>query len=278
MAAADAELDAYARLAADLREPYHEGHALAMEAMRALLLGRYELAEPLVARAHALLVRAQEPDADEILVLQRFTLCRDQGRLSDVEKEVHRLNGRSPPAPAWEALEALLECERRRDRAARSIFDRLAADRFGNLPEDLRWGIAMAALADSCAHLDDPDSAEVLSELLASHAGCAVSCVGTVCWGSVERSLGLLAAITGNAERAIAHLRTACERHRKMAARPWLARSRYELAAVLEPRHAEEAGRLREEALALARKLGMGDVGQRWAPLGKRLAQAATRT
>ena len=85
-AAADAEIDAYGRMAG--REPANLSslpRQRDVRAMRALMQGRFEDSERLAQQAFAIGQRLQTETAAGVFGLQMFALRREQGRLKEVE-------------------------------------------------------------------------------------------------------------------------------------------------------------------------------------------------
>ena len=150
---------------------------------------------------------------------------------------------------------------RRPRRRARRDRARARGRAFDVAPPDDLFFLCVAAAATTIVALGDDEHATELFELLAPHASrVVVAASGALCWGSVHRFLGPLAALTGNVERASVHFEAAMAVHERLGARPFLARDR------LAVRHDAARGRRRREAVsdaldrtgrALARELGM---------------------
>jgi len=68
--AVDRDLEAYARLAAELRQPQHLWHVPLLRGMRAMIDGRFEAAEEFAAEVRAGGERAQEPLAQQFFTIQ----------------------------------------------------------------------------------------------------------------------------------------------------------------------------------------------------------------
>ncbi len=77
--------------------------------------------------------------------------------------------------------------------------------------------------------------------------------------GLVQRPLGNLAAVLGRHAEAQKRLRDAADRHERMGAPIWLARSRLDLARLPGTERAERRWLL-EQALATARELGCATI------------------
>jgi hypothetical protein len=157
----------------------------------------------------------------------------------------------------------LLHCELDRVAEARRVFDRLAAQRFNDIPEDVTWLSAVVAAAGACAYLGDRDRAPVLYGLLTPYADHIAS-PPHFCLGSVSHYLGLLATTMGRFEDAEVHFAEAERSQAQMHAPTWTARTRLEWARMLltrgRERDAERAHGLLNDALATARELGLGAV------------------
>jgi class 3 adenylate cyclase len=90
---------------------------------------------------------------------------------------------------------------------------------------------------------------------------------GWTCLGPGARALGLLAALRGDWDAAVARLERAAELARAAGARPWLAQAQHDLARVLIARGAdsdsERAQELAAAALAGAVELGLDGLAER---------------
>ena len=260
--AVDADIEAYERLAEELRQPFYLWFAASYRAMRSLLDGRFEEGERLAAQALAIGQRAQGPNAAMWFGVQLNTLRSAQGRLEELEASTRSFVDRYPAVPAFRCSLASLYSELGREADARTEFERLAASDFSDLPYDGNWLIGITLLCDVCAFLRDANRAAILYDLLLPYAsqnvliGLPVSCVG-----SASRSLGLLAATMSRWDQAERHFENALQMHTRMGARPWLAQTRHDYADMLLRRDAkgdrEKALVLLTKALDTAQELGM---------------------
>jgi class 3 adenylate cyclase len=92
---------------------------------------------------------------------------------------------------------------------------------------------SLAALGEVASVLIDRSSGVQLYDLLVPQAGRA-AVIGSAAWhGSVDRFLGLLAAMLDRVDAAVEHHDAALEIHQRMGACPWVARSQYDLACAL---------------------------------------------
>src|SRR5262249_7786556 len=95
LATLDAEMETYARLAEEQRQPFYRWDAALRRAMRAELAGRLAEVEQLIEEALALGQRAQRPDAALPYSAQLFILRADQGRVGEMESSFRQAAARS---------------------------------------------------------------------------------------------------------------------------------------------------------------------------------------
>lgn len=262
LAAADAELEAYAQVAATLRRPQYLMNAAVRRTMRALLDGRFGAVEALADEAHAAGVAAGDPFADLPRLLALALLYEEQDRDDDLrgllpalEEFVRRQSPTHHFARATLARARLRLGER--DEASREL-DALAARRFEDLPEDVRLLPMLASLAEVAAGLGDHRAGALLVPRLAPHARVSVMLGAGVCYGAAERYLGLAVETSGRPGDAIAHLEAALAMNLRMSAWPWVAHCQHDLSRALRPLgESERAGALLGEARRAAERMGM---------------------
>jgi tetratricopeptide (TPR) repeat protein len=178
--------------------------------------------------------------------------------------------------PAWRSALALLYGELGREGEARQELDRMATHNFADLLRDNSWLITMALLADVCHALAEVRGALTLYDLLLPYARQNIV-VGdaTACIGSVSRYLGLLATTLARWDDAEDHFAEALARNTRLGARPFLARTQYEYAAMLlarhQPRDQEKALTLLDGALHTAQELGMQGLVEKALALQRRV-------
>ena len=158
------------------------------------------------------------------------------------------------------------ELERHDD--ARAAFEQLARNDFADESHASLLALNPAYLVDLCTWLGDVRRAERLYRLLEPLAGRnLVFGVAVVCYGAVDRRLGMLAATMERWDLAEAHFERALEVDARSRGLPWLAHTRHQYAAMLlERRRAGDAARaatLLDAALAACRELGMHALEQR---------------
>ena len=276
--ATDREIEAWAQIAGELRQPLYLTDLAMWRATRAIMDGRFADGEEQAQRAVELGQR--EPDVQPILrhEIQTFLLHFHKGCL-------HQLVGRSQPRTGVPATmfqrcaRAFVWSETGRQAEARRELSALAKEGFP-LPRDGAWVVSMSLLSAVAAELNDRTSAAQLYELLMPYAGrVGIFAAGLACWGSVSYHLGLLASTLGRVADAIRHYEDAATVHERMGARPFLAWTQLAHARLLLTRDAGarrgEAAALLTSALATARELGMDGLVAKVRRLGLDAAPTA---
>jgi hypothetical protein len=126
----------------------------------------------------------------------------------------------------------------------------------------------MAYLVDVCTFLGDRARADTLYRILLPFAGRnVVVSNGVACYGALARYLGALAATLERWDDAARHFEDALAMNTRMDARPWLAHTQNQYAAMLLaralPGDRDKAAALLDSALATARELGMHALEER---------------
>jgi len=276
--ATDREIEAWAQIAGELRQPLYLTDLAMWRATRAIMDGRFADGEEQAQRAVELGQR--EPDVQPILrhEIQTFLLRFHKGCLD-------QLVGRSQPRTGVPATmfqrcaRAFVWSETGRQAEARRELSALAKEGFP-LPRDGAWVVSMSLLSAVAAELNDRTSAAQLYELLMPYAGrVGIFAAGLACWGSVSYHLGLLASTLGRVADAIRHYEDAATVHERMGARPFLAWTQLAHARLLLTRDAGarrgEAAALLTSALATARELGMDGLVAKVRRLGLDAAPTA---
>jgi hypothetical protein len=259
---ADSELFAYAALAEEIRVPRYQWRTLVYRAMRAAIDGRFAEAEALGFAARERAQRFGGQDADSSFALLLMPIRREQVRLGEVEPVLKHLVERFPTIPSWRAALALFHLDLGREAEARAgleaqlplLLERPAYD-FTRLP-------ALVVLAEVAAVLRAPHQAQILYETLHPYSPRTVMIgAGVVCWCTLDRILGLLAASLADLDRALGHLAAARDAEIRMGARPWLGWTELARSEVLacrgRPGDAAAARSARERAREIAANLGL---------------------
>jgi DNA-binding SARP family transcriptional activator/tetratricopeptide (TPR) repeat protein len=259
--AAQLSLAAAGRAADELRQPAQLWQVCAHQAMLELGRGRLVEGEELLARALRLGERAQPGLAIPVYRLQRLLLCDFRETLEEVESEIRDLVAELPARVVFRCALAHLYARLGRTSEAKSVLDDLAPDDFSALPFDLEWLYGMSLLSETCALLDDVESAVILFELLLPWAELNAADTPEGMRGSVSRYLGLLAATLKRWDDAARHFEDALAMNERMGARPWHAHTQKDYARTLLARNGagdgERAQELLDRALTTYRELGM---------------------
>ncbi len=234
IAAADRELEAYAKIAEELRMPAHLWHVPMFRAMRALIAGELDKVEDYANEARVGGERAGEPLAAQLFAVQIGQLRRLQGRIGELLPVMREMTERYPALPAWRTVLATALSQVGRIEEAKVEFDRLAARDFADVPRDGQFRPACAQLGEVCVAVGDSSRAELLYEwLLPSKDEIIVIARAGMSAGSYSRILGLLAATLGRREDAEQHFIEALAVLERMGDRPMSAWTRIDYASVL---------------------------------------------
>jgi ATP/maltotriose-dependent transcriptional regulator MalT len=292
MAAADRQIETYALLAEETRQPFYLFWTPTFRALRALVDGRFADAERSIADAVTVVPRAHLAHWTQWYAPNVFALRREQGHLDDADQALRKAIADDPDAElTYPAMLALVLLEMGRDDEARHVFEDLAADDFARALRSRRWGTnflhGLGYLAEVCAGLADAPRAARLYDLLAPHAGKILVYGGT--WhvaGSAAYYLGLLADSLDRWDDADRHFGDALAANSRMGARPFVARTQFAYAAMLTrrdgPGDRARARSLTDAALTTANVLGMERLAVKVAALRATLepsqAEDATST
>jgi class 3 adenylate cyclase len=264
----DADLAAFERLANELRLPTHLWHVPGLKAMRALVDGRFDDAELLIAEALAAGTRAEESVAaqfhgTQVALLRRLRRSEaDVAELGSLVAGLAELAERFPAIPAWRCSLAATHAELENKDETRTVFETLAADDFADLPLDAQWAISLALLAEAAVFLADVPRARLLYKHLLPYDGLTVIAGrAAACYGPVARILGMLAVTDGRADDAERHFTESLAMSQRMGDRPFAGLARLGLARILLDRGSEgdrqRALDLLATALDSAQEIGM---------------------
>ena len=261
----DKEIEAYTRLAEELRQPRYLWLATYLKASRALTEGRFDECERLGRQALAIAQRAQDPAAPLLFDTLMNVLRLVQGHVEDREEAIIRFLENYPKIPSQRATLANLYCRLGRREDAQREFEQVAANDFGNLPRDGSWVVTMANIAYICSYLGDVRRAALLYDLLLPYAGRQLVIGGAaIGCGSILRFLGILATTMSRWEEAVTHFEDALQMNTRIGARPFVALTQQEYGAMLlargYPGDREKACDILDQALATAEELGMRGV------------------
>jgi hypothetical protein len=163
---------------------------------------------------------------------------------------------------------------------ARVALDRVTAGGLVALPRSSTWLTGMSAIVDAAATLGDLDTARRGYDILLGFAHLPVMpSLAVVCFGSMERTLGLAALSLGDVEAAVGHLEEAVRANDRLGNRPLTAWSRMLLARALARRGAPgDRARARvhlETAVREAESMGMTVRAAEWTAALRALDESA---
>ena len=251
----------FSELAASVRDPDHLRLATMWRTMWAALEGRFDEAE---AEADQLRVRlgvAGHSQVTTIHFVQMFVVRWLRGTLAAARPTVEAGRHANSDVITWWVLQAWTEAGTGDVDTARAMLADTPTSEIAAADPGYQWMLAVVGAAVTAASVGDPRWAEAVRDLLAPYSGrnCVLGYAAYL--GAVDHHLGALDSVLGRVDDAAAHLEAALERHRVIAARPWVALSAAWLANVLierdEPGDAERAVTLHAEAAGLARELGV---------------------
>ena len=259
---ARAELDAMTTLAEELRQPAQRWLVSVCRARLALLEGRFEEAEDLIAEARDLGEHALSWNAAVAFRAQLYALRREQGRLEEAREIVTRSAAEYPDYELWDCALAQLAVALGREAEAEQAFEALATDDFAGLPFNQNaWFVGMGLLAETATSLGDARRASVLYDLLLPYADRVAVIYPELATGSASRYLGILAATTARWNDAERHFDEALAMNERIGARPWLAHTQCDYADMILARDglgaAESAQMLLADAVTIYGALGM---------------------
>ncbi|HET7721658.1 MAG TPA: hypothetical protein VFK43_16935, partial [Acidimicrobiales bacterium] len=206
IAAADAEIEAYARVAGAVRQPLYGWYVPLWRAMRALMRADFDACARLIDEAAAQGAQAQSDNATMLTESLRWYLARDAG---DTDSPLAILRNLEPYTAVFgvqfRLAATLMLADAGRTEEARIRLD-ADATAIRAMPLDSEWLSSLAQLAQVIARIGGHPLAEWAYGALLPHRRLfGVEGIGAACWGSVERPLGLLAASLGRTPEAEAH-------------------------------------------------------------------------
>jgi tetratricopeptide (TPR) repeat protein len=235
--------------------------------MLALMEGRHDEAERLIAETFASGQRALDWNAAVSHRVALFVLRREQGRLSEIEDTLRRSVHEYPALLRFPCMLAHLHSELGRKPETRVIMEALLARDLAHEHVDAEWLFSLSLLADACAFLGYEEAAATLYALLLPYKDLYAQAPVEAVFGCTARALGVLATAAGRFENAERHFEDAIEIERRMRARPWLAHAQHSLAALLlirlEAGDRERANGLLEDARGAYEALGMHSWARR---------------
>ncbi|WP_346125220.1 hypothetical protein [Micromonospora coerulea] len=147
-------------------------------------------------------------------------------------------------------------------RQARGALARITGRDLADLPTSSSWLVAMTAVVEAAALLDDPTAASRAYRLMLPYAHLPVMAgIGVACLGSAQHPLGVACLVTGDVDQAVEHFEAAVVHNSALGHWPATTLSRHRLAHALQVRGSADdvraAAGLYAESAAEAAELGM---------------------
>jgi transcriptional regulator with XRE-family HTH domain/tetratricopeptide (TPR) repeat protein len=243
----------FSAVADELDLPFERALACTMAATTAMIEGRYVDAQAHANQAHAY-GHAADPNADTILLTNSVIVGVDIGQARQSVELMSANREFLAMVPTFLAGFAATAAISGVTALARELLDRHVAVGLDHVRRDLEWLPVLGFLSSAAAHLDALDVAQSVYDLLVAHPARAVR-VGPVAgwWGPTDHHLGSLCRVMGRLDDADRHLRRSIQTCEQMGARPWHARSQFELARVLDLRSPGRPGTEANDLRAVAR-------------------------
>lgn len=259
--------------------------AHAMEVMRAIRAGEFARAEQAAAACATLGCEAGDADALPYQAAQLAAIRYFQGR----EAELVDCVTATAASPAliedrersFAAAAALFALRAGQPGPAQALLARLHTAGLAWLPASSSWMTTLLAVVEIAAALDDAQVAGLAYEALMPYADLPLmASLAVVCFGSVQRCLGLAAQTRGQLAQAIQHFEAAWLANERLGHRPAAIQVQAELALArlrLGPApRAAPARTLLDQALVQAQALGMHGLAARWRAVADALAPKPT--
>ncbi|MEX0875056.1 MAG: AAA family ATPase [Actinomycetota bacterium] len=261
--AANADIEAFDRLAEIIKQPLYAWYVSLWRGMRALLEGRFEDAMIFADEAESVGARAHSTNAPMLAAVLRFMALTQSGRPLEARAASEILFELMPEEarPYFDLSDAWLFGQAGDIDRAHAAVRRVARIRF---EVDSEWLPSMCQLSEAIASLGDRAlAATAYDQILPYRSRFGVEGIGAGMHGSMEFHLGLLARTLGRLDAAEEHLAVAVEANHRMGAPLLEARTRRELAALMlqrqGPGDVARSTELGAEAAAIYRAVGLDD-------------------
>jgi DNA-binding winged helix-turn-helix (wHTH) protein/tetratricopeptide (TPR) repeat protein len=214
----DVSLSMIEQLSKQLGDVFSHWHALIYRSTRAWLAGSVELAMTHAEDALQLGLSASALIARHYYLLQVSRCLRLLGKSERLREVIYEASMRYPSNAGWRCAVALSEVDVGRLDAARAIFRELMAEGIETLSRDTFILSTLCPLAELCGWVGDAEHARQLYTALSPYAAyCGTVAFGITTFGPVSRHLAIVAAVTGEHDRAIEHLKASARQSTLMA-------------------------------------------------------------
>ncbi|MBV9799373.1 MAG: AAA family ATPase [Solirubrobacterales bacterium] len=244
-----------------LRQPTSSWLAAYDRATQALMRGLLDEAEHSAEDAWRIATESEQPEALAFYAGQLVNIRFEQGRLAELEPLIAQQVDANPGIPAFRGALVLARSEAGMIDEALEVLAIDSGTGFAEIPYDSNWLAGLAIYSQAVSDLGEPEAAAKLERLLTPWRDHVVFNSATT-WGLVERHLGNLARVLDRDDEAEQLLAHAADRHERMGAPVWLARTRLDLARLLikDGIRLDQASGLLEQALRTARDLGCAGI------------------
>ena len=262
MEAADLDrFDVVLAEADDLCRPLHQARwdwLCDMSGVSGLLLrGRYAEADEVIAAAVTGVGEAQGTMPLHVEMSCRIVLERDLGRLDRSVERLRRVEAIAP-RPIYDAAAGFARALSGDLDGAADLLRPHAEVGLADVPRDHLWTMTVAWYGETAHVLGDVATAALVAGALAGREDRMLCMGGLVAAGLVGRVRGLVLATAGDLDGAVATLEEALAGHRRLALRPWVARTARR--AGPRPARARRPGRRRPRRRPDRRGRGAGGL------------------
>ncbi|HEX5616307.1 MAG TPA: AAA family ATPase [Acidimicrobiia bacterium] len=263
-AAARREHEAVSSLVTRLRQPAQRWLHAAIAAAIALFEGRFDEVEPLADIARREGIGSLRFDAEAAHLTALTMLRLEQGRGSEVARDLEAASVAYPWYPHFRLLAARVQAATGDVTGARSALRAIFADDLRAIPPNNYTLFSLVALADTVADLDDAELAARVVPHLEPYAHRVSVAPPEGSLGVLHRPLGRVLVTAGRYDEAVDRLGRALEVHERMGTPPWVAHTHADLAVALAKRGAPgddaRAEQHRARAAALGASLGIAEL------------------
>lgn len=244
----------------------------AIEVMLAIRAGQFAQAEEAASACFALGNEAGDVDALAFYGAHLVAIRTFQGReaeLADLAASVATSPTLIERECAFGFAATLFALRAGRPQQAQALLERLKRDGLGTIPPSSSWLLAILAVVELAATLKDSNIAQAAYDTLLPHAELPImASLAVVCFGPVQRALGVAALTCGKLDLAATHLQAAVAASVRLGHRPAALQARAELGVTYIQRgdagDAQRGYALLQEAMADANALGMTGLVARW--------------
>jgi len=256
------EIVSFEAVARITRLPHVQWYVPMYRAMLEITKGQFERARVQMAKMMELGTPFEDANVVQTMLLQSAEITWQTGSPEQILSAVESHVLEHPALTEWECAHAFLLARSGHLVAARRLASHLLGVIDQEMMSRMNVGIALGALAETCWLLDDEGLASRLDPLLVGMGTrVIVAGYGILCWGSMSRGLGHVAATLGRWDEAEARYDDALHLEEQIGAVAWFARTNGAYARMLERRDGRgdraRASQMRDAGETIARELGL---------------------